>query len=630
MPEMEIIADGSTSFIEGQDASKNPDLIGEAAYALGVNVTAREGVLGPRWGMAKRTIAVEDGGITQRNRIERSYASILRTGKYQGSHPYTVGSVKFIVSIISGVIYFTDPNTYQSIVVPIQDGSRISENTDRVNIEVADKYLVIHDYPAYPVILDGFTANRSSVYTDDDGNVIGVPISTNGTYSQNRLFILNALDEFTAGDPKGSPATPDAPVTFEEVQVDNADYVGQVFSLPTGYNKEPVTAITFLPVIDTSTGIGPLLVSTTKQTFAFGANNPRSTWENGQFGSLFMNSPGIAGQRAFDFIQSDLIFMGADGTVRTLSMSRDQQNRWSKVSMSEEVRNWLSFWDKDLIKYAVVKVFRNKVFITANPYRTSAKSIDNTKVFDYAHGGMVVLELDNLTSFGTTSAPSWAGLWTGVRPMDIIVLDDRMFIFSKDNDRINTLYEVTPDKTYDTDGANIRQVRSVVETRDYFANSKLSRKELTNIRLGLEDVKGDFSLDIEYKPMHGESFKHYSSFSHQAPWRSFAPSSPFPPVAYAGHSFNGLMFGAPQDIEGSEVNSELYDTLETVRFRLSIEGISWSLSYIRILAAARPENETEGALNTQDKGLLNSVLVPAPMFNYWSIDPFSTNQEMCT
>lgn len=624
MANPEGIADGNLTFVEGQDASMHPDSIGQGAYYAGVNVTANEGELGPRWGFEKKTLTFPEGGVTQKNLEVKSYENVFLTGKYQGRATYKVGDITYIVTLISGVIFFIDVYQRLVTVVEIEDGSSIDESQDRINMEVADKYLIIHDYPAKPVIIEGLTARRS------DLDAYEVPISTNGAYSQNRLFIANEGDEFTAGDPTGSLATPDAPITFEEVQLNNSAYVGQVFALPTGYNRQQISAMSFLPVVDTATGVGPLLISTEEQVFSFGANTPRANWENGQFGSLFIQYPGIASQRAFDFMNSDMIYLGSDGTVRTVSMSRQQQNRWSKLPISEPVKNWMKFWDKDLIKFGAVTVFNNKVFITANPYRTKAKSNDNFNVFDYAHGGFVVLELDNLTSFGETGAPTWAGLWTGVNPMDMVRLKDRMFVFSKDNDRINTLYEVTPDKTYDVDGDCVRQVKSVVYTRDYFVETKLSYKTLDSISLGMERVKGDFKVDIKYKPLHASKFLPWGSFEHYAPWRTDEVPGIDALFGFDGHSFNDLLFGIPPTDVSVGSSYELPNYTKTTQLRLEIEGIQWALNYIRILAQAEPENTTEGAVNAQEAGRYKNTLIPNYQHNDWYTGPFKSCEELIT
>lgn len=620
---MTEIVDGNVNFIQGQDASKQPDVIGASAYAAGINVTAHEGDLKPRWGIDKISLDVQDGGVKKKNQQTKSYKTIYRTGKYQGSHEYVIGGVSYIIAVIGGTIFATHPERLTVSVIEIDDGTRISEKHDRVNISVADKYLVIHDYPAYPVILDGFAAYRSSSIVDESGNVIGVPISVDSTYSQNRLFIMNEGDEFTAGDPAGATGFVQAPVSFEEILLSGSNYFGQVFSLPTGFNKEKITACTFLPVVDTSTGIGPLLISTRRQVFAFNAQSQRSTWENGRFGSLFMQDPGLAGPRAFDFLNSDLIYLGSDGSVRTMSMSRQQQNRWSKVSISEEVKNWLKYWDKDLIKFAAVTVFRNKVFITANPYRTPAKTLNDRKVFDYAHGGMVVLELDNMTSFGETGAPTWAGLWTGVRPMDFIKVQGNLYIYAKDSNRINTLYKVNPDRTYDTDGENIRQVKSIIYTRDYFSENKLSYKSLENILLNIQNVKGDFSIEVLYKPSHGEVFKPFGYFEHCAPWRSLNVFDINNPFGFKGHNFSNMLFCEPPDIEGSLVNQDLYDYFSTMQFKINITGIHWALKSLRVLANAEPENRTESIINAQENGRFNSPLIPLDKSKDWQIPEFS-------
>ena len=89
----------------------------------------------------------------------------------------------------------------------IQGGSQLDEAADRINWSPAGKYLVIFDFPAYPVIIEGLLARRA------DPALLEIPRSVLGTYNQNRLFIANAGNEFTAGDP-AAYTFPTGPISF--------------------------------------------------------------------------------------------------------------------------------------------------------------------------------------------------------------------------------------------------------------------------------------------------------------------------------------------------------------------------------------------------------------------------------
>lgn len=622
--------DGTFDFLGGQDASKNPDSIAKNAYAAGVNVSCIRGDLTPRWGFEKKELTFQDGVLYQQNLYTKSYEEVFRTGKYQFSGRYTIGTTEFIVIVISGVIYLIDSNTFEVQVLTIADGSTLNPYANRLNGTVAGRFFVIFDWPAYPVIIDGLEARRA----DPDDNE--VPISVLGAYNQNRLFVANAGNEFTGGDPAGSLATPDAPITFNEVLTPASNYFGQIFQLPTEYFNLPITAMAFMQVVDTSTGIGPLLISTRNQVFSFLTQQPRSAWENGQFGSLFVQSSGFAGPRSFASVNSDIFYLGYDGQVRTISMSREEQRRWAKIPLSKEVENWLIFNDRELIEFSAVEYFQNKVFITANPVRTKCLDLDNNSINDFAFGGMVVLELDNLSNFGTPGNPAWAGLWTGVRPMDFLTLGDRMFIMSKDFYRVNNLYEVTPNRTYDLIDGKIRQVKSQIYFREHDFETPLNNKEVRNIDVALEDVKGDFNLSVYFKPSQSPNFLFWRDFCHKAPWRNCGNVNDTQFNGYQGHSFKDLNLGSPADEDAcNPVTQDLYQNFRRLQVKMEISGIYWRLHSYRILAMLRQENQTESVCTFnnvcgEQECPFEAIALGAECTSFWEIPEITSCQSMKT
>ena len=506
-----LVQDRQLDFIGGQDASKVPDRVPENAYYAGVNITTKNGVLGPREGFDRKELIFPDGDIVQSNLYKRSYIDVFRTGKFQAIAPYTVGPDYYNVVVIAGVIFTININTYEVAVIDIKDGSNFDETADRINWSAAGPYLVFFDFPNYPVIFDGSSARRANPEDDE------VPISVLGAYNSNRLFIANAGADFTAGDPYGSTLAPDAPISFKEVLTIASPYFGQVFQLPTANAFNPITGMAFLQTIDTSTGIGSLLVSTRNSVYSYVTQQPRASWQAGQFGALFIQDAGFAGPRAFTNVNSDLFFVASDGQVRTASMSRDEQNRWSRTPISREVHNWLKYIDLDLAKFASIAYFNNKIFITANPYRTGALSRDGYKVIDYTNGGMVVIEMDDISTLSSRSAPSWAGLWTGVRPMDFCVNNNRMFIMSKDGEFSNRLYEVNPDTKIDTADNQVRRPRGIVYTREYDWRDSFQNKETHSMDVALDKISGKFSMEVAMKPSHSSKFLPWKTFLHEAP-----------------------------------------------------------------------------------------------------------------
>lgn len=582
------VQDGSVDFSGGQNAALLPDKVPTNAYYAAVNISTEDGSLSPQFGVEELVLKFPTNKeFTLTNGTKRSYESIFTFGKFQALIPYSIGNEFFFIVVISGVIYLVNQNTLDVQIIEISDGSKINELLTRVNWSNAGRFLVLFDFPSYPVIIEGLVARRADPTNNE------IPRSVFGTYNQNRLVIANSGNEFTAGDP-AAVGFPDGPITFNEILQPASPYFGQVFQLSTNYNNDPITAMTFLQVIDKSTGIGPLIVSTQTAVYSYHTEIARNQWEASQFGSVFIHDAGIAGPRAHCNVNSDLFFISTDGQVRSASMSRDEQNKWSRTPISREVQNWIGIPDKSLLYFSVMTYFQNRIFATVNPFRTTAQTTDYKTTFDYAFGGFCILETSNVSTLGKTAQPAWAGLRTSIRPMDIIQNNQRCFAISKEGG-INKLYEIRKDLTYDIVGKEktSRPLKCKIYTREYGFNSPFQLKILNSIMMALSGIKGKFKLRLSYKPTQGSSYIFWQEFTHEAPWRSCTSIDSCGFKGFESHSFRQLVLGSPVDQGCSEVTKENYDTFTKVSLLFEIEGIDWSLEEFLINASMVPQNTTE-------------------------------------
>lgn len=612
-----LLQDGSTDFSGGQDASVTPDRVAQNAFSSAVNTSTRNGALNPRYPFERMNLSIQEGEITLPNLYTRTYEDIFRSGKFQMATPYVVGPDFYVVIVISGIIFFYNQNTNEVSVVEIEDEEHLDEHRDRINFSQAGKYLVLYDYPAYPIIIEGPSARRANPNDNE------IPISTLGTYNQNRLFIANAGNDFTAGDPAGSAATPNAPITFNEIIIGGSPFFGDLYSLPTSDPNYPITAMTFLQVSDSTTGIGPLLVATERAIYSFLTQQPRSLWTNGQFGSNLLMDAGIAGPRSFVNVNSDLFFISGDGEVRALSMSRDEQRRWSKVPLSREVENWLKFSDKMLAKYAVLAYFNNYIFVTANPYRVLVKDTEGLSVPDYAHGGFVMMNLANISKLGQTSAPVWDGLWTGVNPMEICVSNKRCFVISKDPGNVNHIWEVRTDSGFDRAGKLTRPITSKIYTREYDSGDPFQNKEPHSLDVSLGQVEGEFSLDIKYKPSHSSIFLPWRMFKHFAPFQICGVPIGEAVRGFTPHDFKALNLGGPQSQEACDpISGNFYRLYQKLQLRLQLRAKNWRIDAFKLKSVLRPQNENQ---------VLCKELPPAELVaecnDDWKVEEFTQCQK---
>lgn len=582
----DLLVAGMMDFLGGQDASKIPDRIADNCYYSGINVSTYRGSLRPRWGFRRlELIFPEDETFLSASRYKRSYGEIFYSGKFQAIAPYNNGPDSYLIAVISGIIFSINLKTLKVEILHIEDGSYIDETKSRINWTAAGKYLVFFDFPNYPVIIDTGKARRA------DPDEKEIPISTMGVYNQNRLFIANAGNEFTAGDPWGSTATPNAPITFLELLTQGTSYYGQVFQIPTVNPNEPVTAMGFLQLTDTSTGIGPLLVATRRGIYSYGTNQPRTQWEAGQFGSALVYNSGVAGPRAMCNVNSDMFFISPDGQLRTVSMSRDEQRRWTKEPISREVENWFKVFESELTQFSVVSYFKNKIFVTASPFRFKARTTDRLPIADYAFGGLAVLETDNIATLGNTSPPTWAGIWTGFRPMDMLVNDERMFLVSKDRNFRNNIWEADPSIAHDVSGDKIRYVRSRIYTKEHDFQDPFVNKAVHSINFNFDNIQGDFKIDVRYKPSHGPYFVPWRTYTHKAPWRTCAVPTVKELQGFEGQHFRDFNLGAPESEACNPVTREYYRVFKKIQLELTLEGKYWEIHEYRIKAVELAQTE---------------------------------------
>lgn len=616
-----LLTDGTLDFVGGQNAAQAPSRIPDNCVASGVNISVKQGIVQPRWGIERKTLTFPDGGVHTRLKNFRSYRYIFEAGKFQAAIPYYVGNTLYLIAVFSGHIFAINPDTGVIVPIALPDGSTLNPRASRINREVAGRYLVFHDFPNYPVILEGLSARRA------DPDKMEIPVSVLGAFNQNRLYIANAGIDFTGGDPAGNTMTPNAPITFEEYLTEASPYYLQSFQPPTVSHNAPISYMGFLQMTDTSTGIGPLIVATPIAIYTFATNTVRANWQQGQFGSLLCFNAGVVGPRAFTNVNSDAFFIANDGYVRSLSMARDEARSFARVPISREVEPWFKFWDLSLAKFAFVSCFKNKVFFSVNPYRIAASDFESGwPISDYAFGGFAVMELDNMTAFGQASKPTWAGLWTGTRPMDMVVTDDgnRAFVFSKDGN-VNTIYEVDPNNTYDRSGKYIRYVRSRIVTKDYNFKDPFMNKELHSLRLNMQELRGDVKLNAEYKPSHGDTFRVFGGFEHAAPWRACKCVPGCLPTGYAGHSIRDLIIPAPDDNGGSPATDDLYRVFKRAQLRLTISGKYWELHELMVLANARPQPPNITSCETKQ-----NQPICAECSDDWRVDGFGGCEETIT
>lgn len=615
----EFLEAGDTSFGSGQDDYHLADQLVAGQFSRGINIAIGRGGPQGRSGLVEKELIFPAGGVSNIYRDVRTWESIFKSGKFQARIPYRTGNEDFVIAIISG--YFFRINIDTNLVTILNDGDkpRVNQYAPRIQWSFAGQYLVIFDFPDYPILINGETVTRANPDNEINGSPAPeVPVGVLGAFNQDRLVVANLANQFTMGDPVGEIGNVNPPITFAEVLVPSAPYFGQSFSLGTQYANEPITAMGFLQAVDTSTGIGPLFVATAKSIHTFRTDLPRSNWGgsgNATFGSLFVFSAGIVGPQAFANVNGDLFFLSANGELRSVSMSRAEQGKWTKTPLSLQVSSFLIYNDPTLAQYAFVRYWRNRIFVSANPYRFKCVTLDQSYIADFANGGMVSLNLDNVSTFNQERPPAWEGCWTGMRPMDACVAgNDRFFILGKNASNRTAFFEMIEGQGYDVIGGERKRYRSRVETREYDWGQPSSLKTEHSIVLGLQDLKGDVEVNVRRRPSHSSHWVDWRTWRHEAPFLQCDGTPKYP---------NGL---EPQmirsvDLRSAEsgnpgcdpVSGQSLTTMRKEQYQINVKAEGFTLSDFFTRVDSQVKKQDEPA----ECGLRPAVSVPVQCDDTW-------------
>lgn len=596
----DIVSDGSSTFVSGQDSSLAPSQISETSYYKGINVSVKGGCLYPRAGYIQQSFTLlNDGTYEDIAGKPTTYSKIFNTGRFQGACKYRTDNGEKIVCVYSGIIFILNPSnrTAQVLTIESEDtvdlttgtryepkSQRLNQYVRRYNFSQAGDKLVIFDFPDRPVIIDGNKAYRSPTgKTDTLGNPIYyVPATVMGCYNNNRLFVASSTNEFTAGDPVGSAVAPNAPVTFNELYQEAGEFTGQSFSLGSTNKNEPITAMGFLQVVDTSTGVGPMYVATKNSIYTYQTGQSRANWVSGNtaFGTMLLYNAGVIGPKAICNLNSDVIFMSGDGHIRSFTAAKSYENSWEHTPLDNEVWNWVNTPSKNLLDMTVIQYFDNRVFITVQPYRTVAVDLQGRNTADYAFKGVVVLELEpisGLKSRGATGSPAWAGIWTGVDVMDMIVCNDELFFFVKDPASVNQIYTVDSESAQDYYNGSYKNIHSRIYTKQYSLEGYFSDKKERAVLVGLQQLEGNVNLDV-YRS------NDYYNFTKWCHWEYTAPTcnKDFPEMLIP-HSFRELNLGSPEETDCNLITNEYGELFRGTQLRLDISASNWRLEHILLI-----------------------------------------------
>lgn len=320
----------------------------------------------------------------------------------------------------------------------------------------ADKYLIAQDGYSKAIIYEGKNARRSNIEGSPD--TVEVPTGTMMAFGTGRLAVIVNDRDVAFGDIYGSHLDTQTDPADSIILFTERNFLAGGFDAAIPFNQGIATGIQFFPQLDTSTGNGQLLVFAERGAASFNLLLDRVLWPTSQFQMIALITTGMRGHRSIVGANEDLWFRGDDG-YRSFRQARSDSWGWSHIPLSTSVGQFVDADDKELLKFSSSIYFDNRIIGTCSPVWNAHKETEvppaiRGRVY---HNGLVVVDFNILSAFGTKFKPSWEGHWTIGTSFtsnlpDIKILQlvtgtfngvTRAFVFGLDDQNQNQLYELS-------------------------------------------------------------------------------------------------------------------------------------------------------------------------------------------
>lgn len=438
--------------IGGMDASSDPTLVGQSAVAYLRNVSIR-------------------GGRAKSRPRTRKVMSIT-SGKIQGAGAFNERGV-LLVSI-DGKVYEIRPDVWTA-TEKTDSTTRGNPNRPRHWYCETIGSIVIQDFQSAPLIYDGSDFRKAK---DDE-----VPVGGAMCFSNGRLAVVTGIGKSVRiGDIRQDAHQSELKFTETYFLTGGGD-----FSFP-----QPVTALHSLPVIDTSTGQGSLIVGCRGRVFSLKTQvTSRDLWPDIGFQTEMFPNVGITGQTAAAAVNQDLYFRSVDG-VRSLRTTVGDFESPGQTPISREMAHRFDYDSDHLLDYASVVSFDNRLFVTHSPIHYGNRGINL---------GLAVYNFDTLSKSGQKSPPVFDGEWDFAQIAEIVVGNfggrQRCFVIGRDAAGANGIWEIF--READEPVAITEAPEHVLTTRSLVGAGIDAYKALRRCDVWLSDIKSNVNLKVYYR-----------------------------------------------------------------------------------------------------------------------------------
>ena len=382
-------------------------------------------------------------------------------------------------SITAGDIAFGGSTTSVKLLTSSED-DEVLLTTEKDHNFVEGDYITIAGHSSLPTINGTFQVKTTP---SSKSLTVAAAIGVAGTGG--------VISKFNSG------ASRDALIFNENTFINE----GGAFSIPSELGV--VQSMNFLPLQDTATGQGDLIVFCTKGALSFSVTVPRTQWkETPNFQRvLFSNIGSLAETTAI--INGDIFFRSREGNgLRSYRSARAEFGNFGQTPISSEMDLIFTKDDLSLLDELSMIYFDDRLLVSAMPSATGFKTTFN---------GLVSLDFRPAASSSQKSGAIYDGLWTGLSVVKLVsgafAGRDRAFAICDDPIAGVSLWEITKDGITDkTFTAANRPIQSLILTKAFSFEKPWNEKKLIHADLWFSEVGG---YGVSGSGTRFESFLHY-------------------------------------------------------------------------------------------------------------------------
>ncbi len=475
----------------------------EDQIAHGINITVKNGWAESR--PALRPVIFDN----------QAGDGILEKGCYQGGHYYGYSEEARFIFAFGGELVSLDPKRQVLKKIDLAGRRPFSSVEPFVYFEERGGALIARDRHGTSVIIEGDSARfagatevpRGLMMLDGWYRLVSV-----GRDGVSLFFSDHEMDENTT------------PLSFTDQNYGLANASRIIVPKRIGRIRH----LAFVPWLDTDTGVGPLLVFGQYGTMAYNTSVPRDQWAINDISSMVLPTVGACSHRCGVGRSTDYLWRDQDGRIRSYQNARRDESSRHVNTIDRAVRSYYENDPSEYLRYSSAAAIEDRVLFTVNPEKARTKF----GILNVRHRSIAVLEGDVSLGYERSEEPVWAGLWTGIRPLDLIEgysnsrdeegVRRRMIIPSHDIDGEIRFYEFDRvQKGHDYTIISRRnkawarkKIESMVVTRPLTFENSLVAKKRSGAALRFSGIKGRTALEVNW--LHNISQEEHCWYSYEA------------------------------------------------------------------------------------------------------------------